>query len=63
MKGLYYKIWADLITGIQKNPEHKNDWRYYSMFLMIKGKLKNSFHPNEFRFAIISSHFKIRYNI
>lgn len=20
--------------GIKKNPEHKNDWRYYSMFLM-----------------------------
>lgn len=34
MKGLYYKIWADLIMGIQKNPEHQNDWRYYSMFLM-----------------------------
>jgi len=34
MKGLYFKIWADLIMGIQKNPEHKNDWRYYSMFLM-----------------------------
>lgn len=34
MKNLYYRIWVDLITGIQWNPEHKNDWRYFSMFFM-----------------------------
>jgi len=34
MKNLYYRIWVDLIVGIQKNPEHRNDWRYFSMLLM-----------------------------
>lgn len=34
MRNLYYKIWVDIIIGIKKNPQHKNDWKYFSMFFM-----------------------------
>jgi hypothetical protein len=34
MKDLYYRIWIDLIIGIKKNPQHRNDWKFFSMFFM-----------------------------
>lgn len=34
MRKLYYKIWVDTIVNIKKNPQHKSDWKFYSMFFM-----------------------------
>lgn len=34
MKSLFYRIWIDAIVNIKKNPQHKNDWKFYSMFIM-----------------------------
>lgn len=55
MKGLYFKIWADLIIGIQKNPERKNDWRYFSMFLMT-----TLISLNLFTLVMLLSIFKVK---
>lgn len=34
MKKLFYRIWVDAIVNIRKNPQHKNNWKFYSMFIM-----------------------------
>lgn len=34
MKNIYYKIWVDTIVSINKKPQRKNDWKFYSMFFM-----------------------------
>lgn len=34
MKKLFYRIWIDVIVNIRKNPQHKNNWIFYSMFIM-----------------------------
>lgn len=34
MRNLYYNIWVDAIVNIKKNPQRKNDWKFYSMFFM-----------------------------
>lgn len=34
MRNLYYNIWVDAIVNIKKNPQHKHDWKFYSMFFM-----------------------------
>lgn len=34
MRNLYYNIWVDAIFNVKKNPLHKRDWKFYSMFFM-----------------------------
>lgn len=34
MKNIYYSIWADLIVNIEKNTNHKKDWKLFSIIYM-----------------------------
>lgn len=34
MKKIFDRIWVDAIINIRKNPQHKNNWKFYSMFIM-----------------------------
>jgi hypothetical protein len=34
MKNIYYSIWVDAIVNIEKNPNHKKDWKFFSMVYM-----------------------------
>jgi hypothetical protein len=34
MKNIYYSIWVDAIVNIERNPKHRKDWKFFTMFYM-----------------------------
>jgi hypothetical protein len=56
MKNIYYLIWVDAIVNIEKNTNHKKDWKFFSMLYMT---LLNSLNLG-FVLILLAYIFKVR---